>query len=116
MCLFNLHPNLSSATSSPLNSTLTNSSSIILSHSPQRRGSPFWIYPTLEHLIPAGIRISFPTEAQPGSPGIEGDSVAGNRGKKQPPLQLLGDPHEDQAAHLLQMFRGPSSSLCMFYD
>jgi hypothetical protein len=29
---------------------------------------------------------------------------------------LLGNPYEDQAAHLLQICRGPGSSPCMLFD
>lgn len=38
--------------------------------------------------------------------------MAGNR-VRQPLLQLLGDLHEDQAAHMLQVYRGPRSKPCI---
>ena len=41
--------------------------------------------------------------------------MAGKQSQRQSLLQMLGDPHEDQAAHLLQMCREPrlvSQSLC----
>ena len=38
--------------------------------------------------------------------------MAGKRPKHYQ-LHFLGDPHEDQAAHLLQMCRGSRSSSCM---
>jgi hypothetical protein len=44
----------------------------------------------------------------------EGDPMAGNS-HRQPPLQVLGDLPEDQAAHLLQMCGRPRSSPCMLF-
>jgi hypothetical protein len=65
-------------------------------------------HPTLRHQVEAGLGTSSPTEAGPGIQLGEGDPVVGNRVRdRQPLLQLLGDPHEDQATHLLQMWRGP---------
>ena len=70
-----------------------------------REREAFWGYlPTPEHLVPEGLSISSPTEAQPGSPSRDGGPVADNR-VQDSPCQLWGDSHEDQAAHLLQMCR-----------
>ena len=41
----------------------------------------------------------------------ESDPKAGNRQSQS--LLLLGVPHEDQAAHMLHMYRGPKSIPCM---
>ena len=44
----------------------------------------------------------------------EGDPKAG-KSWRQPTLRLLGDPHEDQAVHLLHMSREPRSNPCMLF-
>lgn len=54
------------------------------------------------YLVSAGLSISFPSEAQPGSPVRRGRSNGGQQSQRQPLVQLLGDPHEDQVEHLLQ--------------
>jgi hypothetical protein len=64
--------------------------------------------------VPAGLSISSPTEVQPGSPVMGRGSNHRQRSQRQPLLQLLGAPHENQAAHLLQICRGPRSSPSMF--
>jgi hypothetical protein len=62
-------------------------------------GRLIWYHRILGHL--AGLCMSSPTQAQPGSPAVRRGST-----KSEPPLlQLLGDPHEDQALPLLQMWR-----------
>ena len=71
-------------------------------------------HPTPVYQVTAGLGTSSPTEAQPGSPGRGRGSNGRQQSQRQPLLQLLGDPHEDQAAHLLQMRRGSSSRSCMF--
>jgi hypothetical protein len=57
-----------------------------------------------------GLSTTSPTGAQSGSPE---DPMAGTESKTTM-LHLLGDPHEDQTAYLLQLCRGPRSSPCMF--
>ena len=68
-------------------------------------------YPDLGHQFTAGLSVSSSTEAQPGSP----DREIGSSGRQQSHalLQLLGDSHEDQVAHLLQICRRSRSSSCM---
>lgn len=73
--------------------------------SPQRR-SPLMYLPYYP-----GTSSSLPTEAQPGSPGSSG----WQQSQRQPRLQLLGSPHEDQAARLLQICRSPRSSPCILF-
>lgn len=88
---------------------------IILFPSPQRWGSLFGFHPTLGYQIPAVLSTSFPTVALPGS-SARGRGSNGRRwSQTQPLLQLLGDTCEDQAAHLLQMHRGPKFSSCMLF-
>lgn len=50
-----------------------------------------------------------------GSPGRGRGSNGRHQSQRQPPLQLLGDTHEDQTAHLLHMYKGCRSSLCMVF-
>jgi hypothetical protein len=90
-------------------------SSIIPSLSPQRRESPPEYHLILRHRVPAGLSSSSPTEAQPGSPAREMESSGRPESQRQPPLQLLGNLHEDQATYLLQVCKGPRSSLCMLF-
>jgi hypothetical protein len=60
----------------------------------------------LEHPVSAGVSTSSLTEVQPGSPVRGRGANDRQQRQRQPPVQLLGDPHEDQAAHLLQKNRG----------
>ena len=61
-----------------------------------------------------GVSTSSPIKDQPGSP-VRGRRSSGRQlSQRQPPLQLLGTPHENQAAHL-QMCRGPGSSPSVFF-
>jgi hypothetical protein len=76
---------------------------------------PLGYQPTLGHIVPVGLIISSPTEAQPGSPCRGRGSNGRQHGQRQPPLHLLGDPHEDHAKHLLQMCEGPRSSPYMLF-
>ena len=87
----------------PSSTSLQTSPFITPLPSPQRRGAPPGYHPALGHLVPAGLGTSSPTEAQPGSPGRGRGSNGRQQSQRQPLLQLLGDPHEDQAAHLLHM-------------
>ena len=86
----------------PPNPTLTSPSTITLSPFPQRRGSPLGYHPTLAHPVIVGLSTSSPTRAQPDSPVRGKGSNGRQQSQRQPPLQLLGDPHEDQAEYLLQ--------------
>ena len=66
--------------SSPPSPTLRNPSP----HHPlfsSEKESPLGCYPTLGHLVPAGLGTFSPTEAQLGSPSnpVAGDPMAGNR-------------------------------------
>jgi hypothetical protein len=71
--------------------------------------------PTLGHQLTAGLSTSSPTEAWPGRPAKGRESSGRQQSQRQPLLQLLGDPHEDQAAYLLQMCSGPRSSPKMLF-
>jgi hypothetical protein len=57
---------------------------------------------------------SSPTEVRQGSPVRRMGFKAGNRFGDSLLLQLLGNQHEDQPAHLLHMCRG--SSLCLIFS
>ena len=50
------------------------------------------------------------TEVKQGSPARRRGSKDSQKSQKQPPLQLLRDLYEDQAAYQLQMCREPRSS------
>jgi hypothetical protein len=66
--------------------------------------------PTLAHQVAAGLNASFLNEVLHVVQLGEGDPMAGHRVKDSPLLQILGVSQEDQAIHLLQMYRGPKSS------
>lgn len=71
---------------------------------------PLGCYPTLAHPVSEGLTASSSTEAPRGSP-VRGRRASGRQlSQRQPPLHLLEDPHEEQAAHLPQMCREPRSS------
>ena len=72
--------------------------------------------PTLAYQVLSGLNASSLSEARKSSLARGMRSKGSQWSQRQPPLQLLGDPHEDQAAHLLQMCRGPRSSPCMLFD
>jgi hypothetical protein len=80
----------------------------------QRRGK-LLEYPSLVHLVTVGLSTSFTTEAQPGSSGRERGFKGRHQSQRKPLLQLLGDSHEYQAAHILRICRGSRSSPCIFY-
>lgn len=68
-------------------------------------GKPLLGYlPTLGYPVTVGLGISSPITAQQGSPVRRRGSNGRQQNQRQHPLQLLRDPHEDQAAHLLQMW------------
>ena len=74
--------------SSPPSPTLRNPSP----HHPlfsSEKGSPLECYPTLGHLVPAGLGTFSPTEAQPGSPsgggGGDGGGGRGSSGRERRP-------------------------------
>ena len=72
-----------------------------------------WYKPFLTHQISSGLSSSSPNESRQGSPA-RGKGPNGRQeslSQRQPLLQLLGDPHEDQATHLLHICRGPRTSL-----
>lgn len=54
-----------------------------------------------------------PTEAQPSSPVKGRGSIDRQQIQRHLLLQLLGDPHEHQGAHLLQMCRGSRFNPCI---
>ena len=61
--------------------------------------------------------ISFSTtEAWPVSPARRRGSNGKQQSQREPLLQLLEDPHEDQAVYLLQMCRRPRSNTCMLFS
>ena len=55
------------------------------------KGSPLLYHPTLKYLVTAGLGTSFPTEAQPGNPGIGNDK---EQRLSQLPFHWLEDWHE----------------------
>lgn len=64
----------------------------------------------MAHPVSEGLTASSSTEAPRGSP-VRGRRASGRQlSQRQPPLHLLEDPHEEQAAHLPQMCREPRSS------
>jgi hypothetical protein len=77
--------------------------------------SPLGYHTTLRYPVTVGLSSSSPTKAQLSSRVTERGSSNREQSQRQPPLQLLGDPHEDQGEHLLCMCRGPRSSPCMFF-
>jgi hypothetical protein len=64
----------------------------------------------LAYLVTAGLDTSSPTKARQGSPVKGGGSTGRQQSQGQPLFQLLGELHEDKAAHLLHMCRRPRSS------
>jgi hypothetical protein len=74
---------------------------------------PFGYYPTLSYLVLVGLGIYSPTEAQPCCPCRRKGIQRQEKRQTQPLLHWLGVPHEDQAAHLLQLCRGHRFSPCM---
>uniref|UniRef100_A0A8C6IJN4 Myosin IIIA n=1 Tax=Mus spicilegus TaxID=10103 RepID=A0A8C6IJN4_MUSSI len=73
-------------------------------------------HPTLAHQVLGELSTSSPTEAQPGRPIKGRESKGGQQSQSQSLLQLLGTPHEDAAAYLLQICRGSRSSQCRFFS
>ena len=104
------NPNSISAPSFSPRPTLQIHPTVTLFHSPQGMERPLMYHPALGHQFEAELSSSSPTEAQPGSLTRGRGSNGRAQSQRWPPFQLLGEPHEDQGAHLLQMCRGPMSS------
>ena len=84
--LFTLHPDSSPPPSPPFTQYL-----------------PMGTIHTLAPQVTAGIGTSSPTEAKLGIPVRGTGTIGKQQSKDNPLLQLLGDPHEDQAVSLLHM-------------
>ena len=65
---------------------------------------------TLAHLVTEGVGSSSLTEAKQGIQVRAPESTGRQQIQGHPLLQFLRDQHEDQAAHLLHMCKGPRSS------
>jgi hypothetical protein len=75
------------------------------------KGKHPWVPPHLGHLVAIGPSSSSPINIP--SPQVVhlGERIQCQElTQRQVPLQLLGDPHEDQAAHLLEMCKVTRSS------
>ena len=70
---------------------------------------------TLTTQVTAGLGTSFPTETNQESPVRVTGFTGRQQSQNKPPLQLLGDLHEDQAAYMLQGTRGAMSILVFFW-
>jgi hypothetical protein len=74
-----------------------------------------WVSPTVTHHVTAELDTSSATETRQSNLV----RVIGSRGTPQirgePPFQLFGYPHVDQAAHQLHMYGGPRSSPCSLF-
>jgi Holliday junction resolvasome RuvABC endonuclease subunit len=66
---------------------------------------------SLVHQVAAGQNTSAPTKAKQAVAGRGKGSKGRQQSQRQLHLQLLGDPHEDQAAELLQICGVPRSRL-----
>jgi hypothetical protein len=75
----------------------------------------FGYYPILTHQVTAGLGAFSPAEASQSSSARGMESRGRKQIQGQPPHQLLGDPHEDQATHLLHVRREPNSSPCLLF-
>ena len=74
---------------------------------PLREGEAhFWWYHTLGHPVTGRLNASSPTKAQLCSPVRGRESNGRHLSQRQLPLQSVGDIHENQAAHLLQVCWG----------
>jgi hypothetical protein len=91
------------------------SPSLISPPLPLWKGKLPWVPSYLRHQVPAGLVTSSHTDARQGGSFKGTGSIGRQQIQEQPSLQLLGDLHEDQAAHLLQMCIGHRSSPCMFF-
>lgn len=66
--------------------------------------------------VAVGLGTSSSTEARQGCPlGVWKPQAGRQQTQKQPLLQLLGNTHENQDAHLLHMWNGSRSSLCSLF-
>lgn len=82
------------------------------------KGSPPWVPLHPGASSPSRSDTSSPTEVQPGSQskgGCQGSYVREWR-PRQPFFYVFREPHERQAAHLLQMYRASRSSSCVLPD
>lgn len=61
--------------------------------------APIGYHTTLGHLVPAGLSISSPTEAQAGSPG-ERDPIVENRVREDPPHSNFLGPSYTSATYV----------------
>jgi hypothetical protein len=97
---FTLHPHWS------LSSPTLSSRPILQSQAtcPLKRRSSSEYHPTLSHHVIARQEVSSPTEAKQGI-SVNGMGHTGRQHSQgQPQFQLLGEPHEDQAAHLFHIW------------
>lgn len=83
-------------------STLTNTSLHYQALTPKRKGrSPFGYHSDLRHQVTTGLNLFFLIEAFPDSTFRGWGSSVQQHSQRQSPLQLLRDPHRDQATYLL---------------
>jgi hypothetical protein len=111
--LFTLHPNTSPTPSSPPSPILINSSSHCpLPLSSENGDPPPWVlhHPETSSTSRSRHILSHWGPTRQSRKG-EGDPVGGNRDWDS--LCSTLEPHEDKAAHLLQMYRGPRSNPCI---
>ena len=111
-----LHPDHSiSSPASLFSQSHPHITSLTLFHSLQRRRCPHSYQTVLLSEVPGGLSSFSPTETRQGSSARRKGSKGRQQSQRQPTLQLLGDPHEDQASHLLHRCRGPTFSPCRIF-
>ena len=94
----------------PLPHTLLPSSLLL-----REREVPLEYHSTVEHQVKAGLSTFSPTEIGWGTPARGRRFYVRQQSQRYPLIQLLVDPHEDQATHMLQMCMGPRSSPYMLF-